>query len=41
MKLRMETISNLAEELFILQTMGDDRSIVQVYINGTPSKNID
>ena len=40
MQLRMETVSELAEELFILQTMGDDRSIAQVYIKGIPSKKI-
>ena len=39
MQVRMETVSDLAEELFILQTMGDDRSVTQVYINGIPSKN--
>ena len=38
MKLRMETVKNLAEELFILQTMGDDRSVTQVYIKGQPRK---
>jgi guanine deaminase len=38
MKIRMETTKNLVEELFILQTMGDDRSIEQVYIKGKPSK---
>ena len=27
MKLRMETVETLAEELFLLQTMGDDRSM--------------
>ena len=39
MKIRMETVKNLIEELFVLQTMGDDRSVMQVYINGKPSKN--
>ena len=39
MQLRMEIVSNLAEELFVLQTMGDDRSVAQVYINGKPCKN--
>ena len=39
MKLRMETVKNLAEELFILQTMGDDRAIKEVYIKGKPSKS--
>jgi len=41
MQLRMETVINIAEELFILQTMSDDRSVDQVYIKGIPSKNID
>ncbi len=40
MKTRMETAKNLYEELFVLQTMGDDRSISQVYIKGVPCKNI-
>ena len=39
MKTRMETVKNLIEELFILQTMGDDRAVKQVYIKGLPSKN--
>lgn len=34
MALRMETVSSLGEELFILQTMGDDRAIAQTYIFG-------
>ena len=38
MRLRMETANNIAEELFILQTMSDDRSVAQVYIKGIPSK---
>jgi len=40
MKTRMETVKNLYEELFVLQTMGDDRSISQVYIKGLPCKNV-
>jgi guanine deaminase len=40
MQLRMEKVLSLNEELFILQTMGDDRSIAQVYINGVASKII-
>ena len=40
MKLRMETVKNIAEELFLLQTMSDDRSVAQVYIKGLPSKNL-
>ena len=39
MKTRMETTNNLSEELFVLQTMGDDRAVSQVYIKGSPSKN--
>ena len=38
MKIRMDRVKNLIEELFVLQTMGDDRSIAQVYIKGIPSK---
>ena len=40
MKVRMETVKNIAEELFVLQTMSDDRSVAQVYIKGMPSKNL-
>ncbi|MCJ8310118.1 MAG: amidohydrolase family protein, partial [Rhizobiaceae bacterium] len=38
MALRMEAANSLSEELFVLQTMGDDRSISQVYVAGTASK---
>jgi hypothetical protein len=34
MKIRMETVTRLEEELFLLQTLGDDRSVTQVYIAG-------
>ena len=34
MALRMETVRSLAEELFVLQTMGDDRAIAAVYAAG-------
>ena len=40
MKIRMDTVKNIAEELFVLQTMSDDRSVAQVYIKGRPSKNL-
>ena len=40
MKNRMDTVKNIAEELFVLQTMSDDRSVAQVYIKGKPSKNL-
>ncbi|SIS87814.1 guanine deaminase [Paracoccus saliphilus] len=38
MALRMERAEALAEELFILQIMGDDRAIAQVYVAGNPRK---
>jgi len=39
MRLRMERAETLAEELFVLQTLGDDRSIVETYIAGNPAKS--
>jgi guanine deaminase len=38
MALRMERARSLSDELFILQMMGDDRSIAQVYLAGVPGK---
>ncbi|EPE96760.1 guanine deaminase [Rhizobium grahamii] len=38
MEYRMHTATSLAEELFILQTMGDDRCIDEVYVSGKPMK---
>ncbi|MDP5219072.1 guanine deaminase [Ruegeria sp. 2205SS24-7] len=38
MALRMDRAETLSEELFILQMMGDDRAIEEVYVSGTPSK---
>ncbi len=38
MALKAETVTSLAEELFLLQTMGDDRAIVETYVAGVPSK---
>lgn len=32
--LRLETVSSLSEELFLLQTMGDDRAVRAVYVAG-------
>ncbi len=40
MKLRMETINTLPEELFLLQTLGDDRSVVETYVAGKPMKTV-
>ena len=39
MRLRMETVTTLAEELFLLQTLGDDRAIAEVYVAGRPAKS--
>lgn len=39
MALRMERAESLSEELFVLQVMGDDRSIDQVYVAGRASKH--
>jgi guanine deaminase len=39
MKLRMETVETLAEELFLLQTLGDDRAVREVYVAGDPAKS--
>ncbi|MBW7055843.1 guanine deaminase [Paracoccus bogoriensis] len=38
MALRAERAATLAEELFILQIMGDDRAVVQTYVAGRPMK---
>ncbi len=38
MEFRMRTATSLAEELFILQTMGDDRCIAETYVAGKPMK---
>jgi guanine deaminase len=29
----------LAEELFLLQTLGDDRAVAEVYVAGRPAKS--
>lgn len=38
MSLRMERVETLADELFLLQMLGDDRAIVQTYVAGTAQK---
>ncbi|QLF68285.1 guanine deaminase [Peteryoungia desertarenae] len=40
MRLRMETVTSLSEELFLLQTLGDDRAVVETYVAGKASKSI-
>lgn len=39
MKLRQEAATTLAEELFLLQTLGDDRAVAEVYVSGRPAKS--
>ena len=39
MKLRMETVDTLEQELFLLQTCGDDRAVVETYVMGKPMKS--
>ncbi|MEO9613527.1 MAG: guanine deaminase [Nitratireductor sp.] len=38
MRTRMETVETLSEELFLLQTLGDDRAVREVYIAGRAAK---
>ncbi len=38
MALKMEVVKTLPEELFLLQTMGDDRAIVETYVAGKAAK---
>ncbi|MEJ5082929.1 MULTISPECIES: guanine deaminase [unclassified Ochrobactrum] len=38
MRLRMAAVSTLEQELFLLQTLGDDRAIVETYVAGKPLK---
>lgn len=39
MRMRQGTVGSLVEELFLLQTLGDDRSVVQVYVAGSAAKS--
>ena len=39
MALRMEAVESLANELFLLQTCGDDRAVVETYVAGVPMKS--
>lgn len=38
MALKMLSVNHLTEELFLLQTLGDDRAIVETYVAGDPMK---
>jgi guanine deaminase len=39
MALKMEVVTTLAEELFLMQTMDDDRTIAETYVAGRPAKS--
>jgi guanine deaminase len=39
MALRMEAVDTLANELFLLQTCGDDRAVIETYVAGKPMKS--
>jgi len=39
MALKAEVVHSLADELFLLQTMGDDRAITETYVAGKPVKS--
>lgn len=40
MRVKMERVETLAEEIFLLQTLGDDRAIAETYIAGQPAKTL-
>ena len=39
MRLRAERLRGLEDELFLLQTLGDDRAVVETYVAGRPAKS--
>ncbi|VAW21393.1 Guanine deaminase, partial [hydrothermal vent metagenome] len=39
MALRFQTVKSLGEELFLLQTLGDDRAVVETYVAGKAMKS--
>lgn len=39
MRMRMGSVETLVEELFVLQTLGDDRAIAEVYVAGARAKS--
>lgn len=40
MALKMEVVTSLQEELFLMQTMGDDRTVAETYVAGKPAKSV-
>jgi guanine deaminase len=39
MALKMEVVKSLTEELFLMLTMGDDRTVVETYVAGKAMKS--
>ena len=39
MRTRMLSVESLSDELFVIQTLGDDRAIEETYIAGNPHKS--
>ncbi|KQN69855.1 guanine deaminase [Devosia sp. Leaf64] len=39
MRMRMGSVETLVEEMFVLQTLGDDRAIAEVYVAGARAKS--
>ncbi|KKB80198.1 guanine deaminase [Devosia soli] len=39
MRMRMGSVETIVEELFVLQTLGDDRAIAEVYVAGARAKS--
>lgn len=39
MAIRLQTVGSLSEELFLLQTLGDDRAVVETYVAGVALKS--
>ena len=39
MALKLQAVTTLSEELFLLQTLGDDRAIAETYVAGEPAKS--
>lgn len=40
MALKMDVVESLVQELFLLQTMGDDRAVTEVYVAGAAAKSV-
>ena len=40
MALKMEVVRSLTDELFLLQTLGDDRAVRETYVAGRPMKAV-